>query len=145
MDAIREHNYFTELNQKLNKIISKGLGMAYFCGTSGVHILLHLSIYSENSYISLFYIPYIIQILIIIFIFNLVLSEVSTAAHKITSYLHKFLATKYTTKIPLNRKFELLLRNCAVLLLASIALICFRSQQLNCINTCTSFLALIFY
>jgi len=51
IDAIREHNYFTGLTKKLNQMLCIGLGINYFCGTPGVDILLHLSIYSENLYL----------------------------------------------------------------------------------------------
>jgi hypothetical protein len=54
IDAIHEHNYFTELTEKLNEMLSIGLGTVYFCGTPAFDILLHLSIYSENSYVRFF-------------------------------------------------------------------------------------------
>jgi hypothetical protein len=107
IDAIHEHNYFTELTQKLNKMMSIGLGIVYFCGTPGIDILLHLSIYSKNSYLCLFYALFCFQALIFLFIFTFMISRVSSAAHNVTSDLYKFLTIKYTTRIPLIHKLKI--------------------------------------
>jgi hypothetical protein len=39
IDAIHEHNYFTELTEKLNEMMCIGLGITYFCGTPAIDIL----------------------------------------------------------------------------------------------------------
>ncbi len=63
IDTNHEHKYFTELTEKLNEMLSIGIDVVYFCGTPGIDILLHLSIYCENCYIRLFYALFIIQTL----------------------------------------------------------------------------------
>ncbi len=108
IDTIHEHNYFTELTGKLNEMMPIGLGIVYFCGTPGIDILLHLAIYSENSYISLFYALFFIQAFGCILLFVSTLSAVSTAAHNISSDLHKFLTRKHVRKIPLSSKLKIL-------------------------------------
>jgi hypothetical protein len=107
IDAIHEHNYFTQLTQKLNEMLSIGLGIIYFCGTPTLDILLHLAIHSKNIYMRSFYTPFFIQLLSCILIFNLIISQVSTAAHNITSDLYKFLARNQTRKISLEIKLKI--------------------------------------
>jgi hypothetical protein len=107
IDAIHEHNYFTELTEKLNKMASLGFGIIYFCCTPAVDILLHLSIYCENLYLRSFYALMLVQCVIYLFIFTFMISRISVVAHNVSSDIHKFLLRKHTTKIQLINKLKI--------------------------------------
>jgi hypothetical protein len=107
IDAIHEHNYFTELTEKLNEMMSIGLGILYFCGTPAVDILLHLSLYCQNLYLRLFYVLLLAQLVILLFILTFMISRISIFAHNVSSDIHKFLLRKHTTKIQLINKLKI--------------------------------------
>jgi hypothetical protein len=106
IDAIHEHNYFTELTEKFNEMLCVGLGITYFCGTPAIDILLHLTICSENLYLRSFYTLFLAQVVIFLFIFTFI-SRISIFAHNVSSDIHNFLLRKHTTKIQLINKLKI--------------------------------------
>jgi hypothetical protein len=107
IDAIHEHNYFTELTEKLNEMMCIGLGITYFCCTPCIDILLHMTIHSENFYLRSFYALFLAQVVIFIFFFTFMISRISIAAHNVSPDIHKFLSRKHTTRIQLINKLKI--------------------------------------
>jgi hypothetical protein len=107
IDAIHEHNYFTELTEKFNEMMCIGLGITYFCCTPAIDILLHLSIYCENLYLRSFYALLLVLSVSLLFFFTFMISRISVVAHNVSSDIHKFLLRKHTTNIQLINKFKI--------------------------------------
>jgi hypothetical protein len=107
IDAIHEHNYFTEMTEKLNEMMCTCLGIVYFCGTPAIDILLHLSLYCQNLYLRLFYALLLVLSVSFIFFFTFTISRISVFAHNVSSDIHKFLLRKHTTKIQLINKLKM--------------------------------------
>jgi hypothetical protein len=107
IDAIHEHNYFTELTEKLNEMMRVNFGMVYFCCTPALDILLHLTIYCKNLYLRSFHALFLAQAVILLFIFTFITSRISVFAHNVSSDIHKFLLRKHTTKILLINKLKI--------------------------------------
>ena len=107
IDAIHEHNYFTELTWKLNEMMCLGLGITYFCCTPAIDILLHLTIYCENLYLRSFYVLFLVLNVSLLFFFIFMISRISVVAHNVSSDIHKFLLRKHTTKIELINKLKI--------------------------------------
>jgi hypothetical protein len=107
IDAIHEHNYFTELTEKLNEMMCVFFGLVYICDTPAINIILYLTIYCENLYLRSFYALFLAQAVILLFAFTFITSRISVFAHNVSSDIHKFLSRKRTTRIQLINKLKI--------------------------------------
>jgi len=92
IDAIHEHNYCTESIQNLNIAFSKALFAVYLFSTPTVDILIHFTFEKNtNEILRMIYIIGIIQLILFLYIYNYIMSSLSSAAHDYTSDLHSFI------------------------------------------------------